>query len=155
MESGARWHGATVARAAIRVWRELVREGRTEREIARRVRQAKRKWLTDTKLELKQAVEDKDPASMWELTRRLAGTQRGPRKRRLNVPPAEVPSTGEWGEYLAKTGPEGGCRGTVVREGEVREVLPECTGFVRCDTGEVIQKVPKWVRRTWMPTASS
>ena len=41
---------------------------------------------------------------------KLAGTQRGPKRRILNTKASEVPSTMEWAAHLDKAGPVGGCR---------------------------------------------
>jgi hypothetical protein len=49
---------------------------------------------------------------MWETMRRMGGTNRVPRKRKLNVPLTECPDANEWGAHMAQDGKDGGCKAT-------------------------------------------
>jgi hypothetical protein len=46
--------------------------------------------------------------------RRMGGTNRGPKKRKLNVPLTEVPDANEWAAHFAQEGKDGGCKATEI-----------------------------------------
>jgi uncharacterized C2H2 Zn-finger protein len=46
--------------------------------------------------------------------RRMGGTNRGPKKRKLDVPLTEYPDANEWLKHLQQEGKNGGCRATLI-----------------------------------------
>ena len=145
LRSGEHGTGYDVGRIALWAWRAIMEASVADRAIRKETRRFKRTWTDSLKDDISRAYEERDGAEMWSSARRLAGTQRGPRRRRLNVPAAETPSTGEWAAHLGKAGPEGGCRGRVVREGVSDGTLPENSGYVDGCTMD-LETEPPWER---------
>ena len=46
--------------------------------------------------------------------RRMGGTNRGPKKRKLDVPLTEYPDANEWLKHLQQEGTNGGCKATLI-----------------------------------------
>ena len=70
-----------------------------------------RQWQDRIQDELREACRLNQSAEKWRLSRILAGTQMGAKRRRFNVPAADIPTVSEWSQQMRKKGPEGGCEG--------------------------------------------
>ena len=75
-------------------------------------------------------VPEQQVSGKWRLSRLLAGTQMGAKRRRLNVPAADTPTVGEWAQQLMKQGPAGGCEGEQIRAGPTTDIPPERHGLM-------------------------
>ena len=103
---------------------------RTERDLLKVHRLEGRQWQDRIQDELWEACRLNQSAEKWRLSRILAGTQMGAKRRRLNVPAAEIPTVREWAQQMRKTGPDGGCEGETVRAGPTTDIPPERDGFI-------------------------
>ena len=111
-------------------WMRWANMQRAERDLAKVHRQEGKQWQNRIQDELRDARRDNKSAGKWRLSRILAGQQMGAKRRRLNVPAAEVPTVGAWEQHLKKQGPEGGCEGEQVRVGSTTEIPPERSGLM-------------------------
>jgi hypothetical protein len=54
--------------------------------------------------DMERAVRNNDTTKQREIMRRMGGTNRGPKKRKLDVPLTEYPDANEWLEHLQQEG---------------------------------------------------
>ena len=81
---------------------------RAGRELLKVHRLEGRQWQDRIQTELWEACRLNKSAETWRLSRILADTQMGAKRRRLNVP-AEIPTVREWAQHMKI--PDGGCEG--------------------------------------------
>ncbi|CAE8638109.1 unnamed protein product [Polarella glacialis] len=74
----------------------------------------RRHWET----ELAQAQESGDRHACWVISRLIAGTGLGPKRRYYGGVSAYIPAAQGWVEHLQLPGPQGGCHATVIGLGE-------------------------------------
>ena len=112
------------------VWVRWTNLQRAERNLAKVHRMEGRQWQHRIQDELWEACRHNKSAETWRLSRLLAGTQMGAKRRRLNVPAAETPTVREWAQQLMTQGPDGGCDGEQVRVGPTSDIPPERSGLM-------------------------
>ena len=81
------------------------------------VRRDKRRLRAQWAAELTTAEEARDWRLVWLLARRLAGTQRGPKKRRCAAVTANLAERDDWDAIMSGAGKDGGMDSTVVSKG--------------------------------------
>ena len=117
-----------VLRRVFEVWYVAAKSLRFDRRLRkhRRVTLQTRKVRLIT--ELQQARDDGDIRRVFAVSRKLAGTCRGPRQRNWALSQATVPDVDDWKRFLAQPGPQGGCQAVTVAEGDA---VRDPRGFTR------------------------
>ena len=74
--------------------------------------------------ELEQNSQKHHWAAVWRLTRKIAGTNVGPKLRRFDQLQPTCPSVDDWTKFLKASGPEGGCEASVVYRSDSQASRP-------------------------------
>ena len=112
------------------VWGRWTHMQRAECELLKVHRLEGRQWQNRIHNDLWEACRLNKSAEKWRLSRILAGTQMGAKRRRLNVPAADIPTVREWAQHMKQKGPARGCEGAAVRVGPMTEIPPERDGLI-------------------------
>jgi hypothetical protein len=91
------------------MWVTAARKVRKEAQMVNEAKKEKKERRRKAGEELEKAVRINDTAMMWEIMRKMGGTNRGPKKRKLDVPLTEYPDAEEWLRQLQQEGKDGGC----------------------------------------------
>ena len=74
--------------------------------------------------EMEEAVACNDTTRMWEIMRLMGSTNRGPRRRKLDVPLTEFPDADEWLKHLQQEGKDGACKAKLIEITETSYKTP-------------------------------
>lgn len=102
-------------------WRTIKNINGAQRQYRKLRRQKIKEMCNEALVNLQNAKKKNDAGEMWKIMRTLGGKNRGPKKRKFNVPMVENPTIEEWIEHLKQPGKEGGCEAEIVEivnEGE-------------------------------------
>ncbi|CAE8657128.1 unnamed protein product [Polarella glacialis] len=94
--------------AAFSIWHSVTHLCKLARDYQYARRRDKRKAHEQLACQLSEALEQRDWHQVWKLTRRLAGTHLGPKRREYGITDGTTPSVSDWCEHLAKPGSQGG-----------------------------------------------
>ncbi len=101
-------------RAIFQMWITAARKLRIEKQLNYDRNNCQEEKRKAEAMELEEDEKKNNTAGMWETMRKMGGTNRGPKKRKMNVPLTEVPDADEWAAHLAQEGKDGGCKATEI-----------------------------------------
>ncbi len=93
----------------MKVWTTAARLVRTSKKMRAMANKEKKERNTNLTNALEDAEKRGDAAEQYRIMRLMGGTNRGPKKRKMNVPLADEPTAQEWAEHNKQKGVEGGC----------------------------------------------
>ena len=103
-----------IQRAILQMWITAARKLRIEKQINHERKNGNNEKRKAEAIELEENEKKGNTAGMWETMRKMGGTNRGPKNRKMNVPLTEVPDADEWAAHLAQEGKDGGCKATEI-----------------------------------------
>ena len=87
----------------------VVRLQKLDKKLAKHRRADKRRQTQAWRQELELCASRHEWAAVWRLSRKIAGTNMGPKRRRYDVVQSSRPTATAWAQHLSLPGPEGGC----------------------------------------------
>ena len=103
--------GVRHLRSWFRMWKIKARAAKLTRRTRQRAHHDQKVYNQQIIADISISLEHEDPAEAWRLTRRLAGNNRGSRKRRYVAPLSAPAEKEDWGQYLSprENGGNGSC----------------------------------------------
>jgi uncharacterized protein with von Willebrand factor type A (vWA) domain len=100
--------------AILRMWMTAAKKVREEKQMNKEASNDKKEKKTRQAQEMEEAEATNNTARMWEIMRAMGSTNRGPRRRKLDVPLTEFPDADEWLKHLQQEGKDGGCKAELI-----------------------------------------
>ena len=105
--------------AILRMWMTAAKKVRKEKQKEKEASKDRKETKTRQAMEMEEAEACNNTARMWEIMRAMGGTNRGPRRRKLDVPLTEYPDAEEWLKHLQQEGKNGGCKAELIEITEI------------------------------------
>ena len=96
--------------AIFRMWMPAAKKVRKVAQMGKEALKEKNEKRRKAAENMEEEARNNHTAKQWEIMRRMGGTNRGPKKRKMDVPLTEYPDANEWLKHLQQEGKNGGCK---------------------------------------------
>ena len=93
----------------LRQWQTVIQLQKLDKKLAKSRRADKRRQTQAWCQEIELFASRHEQTAVWRLSRKIAGTNVGPKLRRFDCVQCAWPTATEWAEHLSSPGPQGGC----------------------------------------------